>query len=109
MFEKFEPRDKAVIYQGLLCLIRSNSGVGFCNRDQGHPAYAAGKNGKSDYSSFGDSPDHNRLFKMMHELTAALSEGDLDGSSEIEERINTWSDFCRIAYEAYEKHKRPTS
>ena len=41
MFEQFEMRDRAMIYQGLLCLVRSNSGVGFCNGDQGHPAYAS--------------------------------------------------------------------
>jgi hypothetical protein len=106
MFETFEKRDKTMIYHGLLCLVKSNSGVGFCNHDQGHSAYAVGRDGKSDYQTFGDSPEHNRLFKMMRELSAELCAGDLDGSSEIGDYIYTWSDFCRIAYEAYEKDKR---
>ena len=109
MFKQFETSDKRMIYQGLLCLVRSNSGVGFCNGDQGHPAYAVGREGKYDYQTFGDSPEHNRLFKMMHELSVALSEGDLDGSSELGNCIYSWADFCRIAYEAYEKHKKPSS
>lgn len=108
MFEQFGMRDKAVIYQALVCLVKSNSGVGFCNSDQGHAAYAVGREGKQDYQTFGDSPEHNRLFKMMHELTVALGESDLDASTEISERIYSWADFCKLAYDAYEKHKRPT-
>ena len=106
MFETFETRDKATIYQALLRLVMSNSGVGFCNSDQGHPAYAVGRDGKHDYQAFGDSPEHNRLFKMMRELSVDLCEGDLDGSSEIGDCIYSWADFCRIAYEAYEKDKK---
>ena len=109
MFEQFEMRDKVMIYQGLLCLVRSNSGVGFWNGDQGHPAYAVGREGKFDHQTFGDSPEHNRLFRMMHELSVALCGGDLDGSSEVGNYIYSWSDFCRIAYEAYEKHKKPNT
>jgi hypothetical protein len=45
-FESFEAKELAMIYQGLLCLVKSNSGVGFCNNDQGHPAYKAGIDGK---------------------------------------------------------------
>lgn len=106
MFEKFEFREKAIIYQGLLCLVQSNSGIGFCNRDQGHPAYAYGKEGKYDYAMFGDSPDHNSMFKMMNELTVALCEADADARSEIRKFVYSWSDFCQLAYAAYEEHKK---
>jgi hypothetical protein len=109
MFEHLEMRDKAMIYQGLVCLVKSNSGVGFCNGDQGHPAYAVGKDGKIDFEAFGDSPEQNRLFKMMHELTVALGEADLDASAEVSERIYCWADFCRLAFEAYERHRRPST
>jgi hypothetical protein len=70
------------------------------------PVRRVGRDGKYDYQAFGDSPEHNRLFKMMHELSVELCEGDLDGSSEIGDCIYSWSDFCRIAYEAYEKDKK---
>ena len=106
MFEQLQFGEKAMVYRGLLCLVQSNSGIGFYNGDQGHPAYALGKEGKYDFQMFGDSPEHNRMFKMMNELTIALSESDADESSEIGEFIYSWSDFCRLAYTAYERHKK---
>src|SRR5437016_2620134 len=106
MFEHLHTSEKALIYRGLLNLVKTNSGFGFCNRDQGHPAYVVGIDGKYAYQSFGDSPDRNRLFKMMHELSVALCEGDVDGSSEIGEYVYSWCDFCRIAYNAYKEHTK---
>ena len=104
MFEHLDTSEQALIYGGLLTLVKSNSGCGFVNCDQGHPAYAVGRDGKIDYDTFGDSPERNRLFKMMHELTLALCKGDEDGSSEIGEWVYSWADFCILAYSACKQH-----
>jgi len=109
MFEHLSTSEQALIYRGLLILVKSNSGYGFHNHEQGSPAYAVGRDGTIDYDTFGDSPSSNRLFKMMHELTLVLSKGDEDGSSEIGEWIYCWADFCRLAYAAYEQHKHERS
>ena len=105
VFSHLDFSQKQTVYQGLLSLVTSNSGVEFANNDQGHPAYAIGREGTFDYEQWGDSPDRNRLFKMMHELSVALSEAEIDGSSEVGDYIFSWADFCNIAYSAYENTK----
>ena len=60
--------EKQMIYQGLLSLVETNSGIGFANNDQGHPAYALGRNGTINHDEWGDSPDANLLFQMMVSL-----------------------------------------
>ena len=103
MFENMSFREKALIYRGLLSFVQNNSGSGFANNDQGHPAYAVGRSGTIEHKTWGDSPEHNLLFKMMHELSVDLSEAELDQSSEIGEYVFSWSDFCNLAYDAYER------
>ena len=97
--------DKQLLYQGLLSLVTSNSGHGFTNGDQGHPAYAVGRRGNKDDMDFGDAPDRNRLFQMMHSLSVDLSAAEIDGNSEIRDYIFAWSDFCHLAYSAYERSR----
>ena len=105
-FENFDFSEKQLIYQGLLALVKGNSGFGFCNNDQGHPAYAIGRKGEFDFEQWGDSPDANRLFRMMHALTLSLNAAEIDGSSEISDYVHSWSDFCSLAYSAYESAKQ---
>ena len=106
MLNDLTAAQKRMIYQGLLCLVKSNSGIGFVNCDQGHLAYVAGRDGKVDYATLGDSPEDNVLFQMMHTLSVSLSEAELDKSSEISDYVFSWSDFCILAYDAYLKHKK---
>lgn len=98
--------DRQLLYQGLLSLVKSNSGVGFANSDQGHSAYAIGRKGDFDYEKWGDSPDRNRLFKLMHALSVSLSEAEIDSSAEVSDYVFCWADFCQLAYSAYEKAKK---
>ena len=105
-FESLSFSDKQLLYQGLLSLVTSNSGHGFTNSDQGHPAYAIGRSGKFDYAAWGDSPDCNDLFMMMHTLSVELSAAEIDGSSEIGDYVFSWSDFCNLAYSAYDNAKK---
>lgn len=95
--------ERKLLYLGLVSLVKSNSGNGFQNCDQGHPAYAVGRSGKFDYNAWGYSPERNKLFKMMHTLTVSLSEAEMDGSSEVADYVFCWADFCELAYAAYEK------
>lgn len=107
-FGKFTHSERRLIYLGLLTLVKSNSGYGFCNGEQGHAAYVVGRSGKWDYNTWGDSPEHNMLFKMMHTLSVSLVDSELDGSSEVSEYVFSWSDFCNIAHTAYEENKNNT-
>lgn len=105
-FESLSFFDKQLLYLGLLSLVTSNSGHGFANGDQGHMAYAIGRNGKYNYETWGDSPERNRLFRMMHALSIELSAAEIDGGSEIRDYVFSWSDFCTLAYSAYEDVKK---
>jgi hypothetical protein len=109
-FEAFSFSQKQLLYKGLLALVKSNSGRGFANGDQGHPAYAIGRGGTFDYDKWGDSPDRNEMFQMMQSLSGDLCVGEIDGSSEIGEYVHAWCDFCEIAYNAYldaKKNRQP--
>ena len=75
MFEHFDSDDKFLIYVSLLNSVRANSGHGFINGDQGHLAYRTGATGDiPEIGTFGDHPDHNRLYQMMRELSEALKD-----------------------------------
>ncbi len=102
-FEGLDFSEKQLILRGLIALVKSNSGFGFCNNDQGHPAYAVGRQGEFDFAHYGDSPEHNKLFKLMHTLSVDLSSGAIDGSSEIVDFIFSWADFCLLGYSAREQ------
>ena len=95
-----------LLYQGLLCLVKSNSGIGFCNSGQGHPAYAIGREGKVDYATWGDCPEQNTLFQLMHSFSLILVDAEIDDSSEISDYVLSWSDFCHLAYGAYQEKRK---
>lgn len=105
LFAALSYQERKLLYLGLLNLVKSNSGEGFANGDQGHPAYAIGCSGKFDYEAWGDSPDHNKLFKMMHTLSVSLSEAEIDSSSEISDYVFCWADFCQISNAAHKKSR----
>lgn len=98
MFEHLDSSSKRLLYNGLVALVRSNSGQGFHNNDQGHPAYVMGAQGKVDHEQWGDSPTHNHLFKIMRELS-------LDTHTEQGRDPLAWQDFCELATSAYETSK----
>lgn len=92
--------DWSIIYDALIHSIDTNSGIGFHNNDQGHIAYLTGaKDGSHDYEQWGDSPENNRLFKML----VCLS-GDRGDSHSAQ--IRNWREFCERAYNAY-RHAHP--
>src|SRR6266513_3499845 len=105
-FESLSFSEKQLLYRGLLCLVTSNSGYGFCNNDQGHPAYAVGRSGQYDHKQWGDSPERNNLFNMMHVLSVELSAAEINNSAEVSDYIFSWADFCGLTYSAYERAKK---
>lgn len=101
-FASFSFSQKQLLYRGLLALVKSNSGYGVCNNEQGHMAYAIGRDGTYDHEQWGDSPEHNKLFIMMHALSLDLSEAEIDGSAELSEYVFAWCDFCKLVYSAHQ-------
>ena len=90
-------KHEVLIYGALIHAIKSNSGIGFRNNDQGHPAYMIREDGSLPTEMgkiMGDSPDGNDLYKILHSLTASL--GEIAHTP-----IRSWSDFCRLAYDAH--------
>ena len=101
MFEDFNFSARYILFDSLLNSIKSNSGNGFHNNDQGHPAYRIGCDEDIEIKDHGDTPERNELFKMMRELSESL-EGCTDFSPD--DFVTKWSDFCKMATDAYDKH-----
>lgn len=83
-----------------MLLLKSPSNLGFKNDKSGMAYVLGAKDGKVDQEAWGDSPDTNKLYLMMVELSE-----DLRGHGELNEFVNCWQDFCRIAVEAYKKNR----
>lgn len=83
--------DWGIIYAALVHAIKTDSGIGFHNHDQGHPAYILGaKDGRED---MGDGRD-NPLFKMLVQLSETY--GNSTGVP-----VRNWREFCQLAYESH--------
>lgn len=85
-----------LVYEALIHAVQTNSGIGFYNNDQGHPAYMLDESGKAS-TAMGDSPRENRLYQMLESLTYELGES-------AHTPVRSWHDFCRLAYDAYRQH-----
>lgn len=105
MLENMPGVEKILIYKGLKKLIEMNTGEGFVNADQGHPAYTMGADGKIDKNQLGDSPDSNALFKILKEISQELK-NKYDTSYNWWYDFTTWEKFCKFAVDCYEKNKR---
>ena len=92
-----ERRLDSVCFRALVEMIESNSGVGFVNADHGHPAYALGRRGKIDPVMGGDSPEDNRLFKVLQRFAPEHHEQIQD--------LRTWSKFCSFAFAADQRSR----
>ena len=93
-----ERRLEEVCFRALVEMIESNSGVGFVNADQGHPAYALGRHGSTDGLASGDGPEHNRLFKVLQRFAPEHHEQIQD--------LRTWPKFCSFALKAYRRSRQ---
>lgn len=102
MFDNLGYIEKGLVYEGLIKLIESDSGHGFHNNDKGHPAYLIGKKGEYDYEKWGDSPDHNQLYKMLNHLSNQLKNQDVELGVQ-RKYIMNWADFCNLACEIHDR------
>ncbi len=91
--------EKELIYKALVHMIDSNTGTGFINADQGHPAYILGASGRVDVDTWGDSPGRNILFKLVSSLCEQLPG--------IEPDLSTWEKFCSFATNAFNRKYPP--
>ena len=91
--------EKEIIYKALVHMIDSNTGTGFINDDQGHPAYILGASGSVDAGKWGDTPERNILFKLVSSLCEQLPG--------IEPDLSTWERFCSFATEAFNRKHAP--
>ncbi len=99
MFSDLSDAERHLIYKALVMMIDTDSGAGFHNGDQGHPAYRLGaSDGTSDSNAWGDGPEQNTLFKML----VALSPNFLEDSS-VGPDLTTWQKFCAFATDAYDR------
>ena len=99
MFSDLGDAERHLIYKALVMMIEANSGVGFNNRDQGHPAYRTGAiDGASDSGTWGDGPEQNALFKLLVALSPEFLEDPTVGPD-----LTTWQKFCAFATEAYDR------
>ena len=90
--------EKELIFEALVRAIETNSGIGFHNSDQGHPAYRAGaKDGDKAAPIWGDSPEKNKLFKLLTSFDQEFLE------YETRPDLSTWQKFCAFAVEAYDR------
>ena len=89
-------RTDALMFRALVRMIDSNSGIGFHNLDQGHPAYGRGSQGIVDPEKWGDGPEHNGLFQTLKRF-------DWKYHAEVQD-LSTWEKFCAFALAAY--HRR---
>ncbi len=102
MFREFNFSQRYTLFTSLLNSIKSNSGLGFHNSDQGHLAYRIGCDEDIEFRDHGDSPERNELFKMMCVLSESLEDCTDFGPDDF---ITKWSDFCKMATDAYDRHK----
>ncbi len=98
MFEHFDFAQKEMIFQGLKSLIESGSGVGFHNKDQGHPFYAVGETGQKYPATDADGPHRNQLYKMLSELSRDFKATGQTGYVWWYD-FSDWKDFCKFAYD----------
>ncbi len=94
--------EKEIIFKALVHMIDSNTGTGFINADQGHPAYIAGASSRiysGETGKWGDTPERNILFKLVSSLCEQLPG--------IEPDLSTWERFCSFATEAFNRKHAP--
>ena len=93
--------EKYLIFRALVRTIKTNSGDGFLNSDQGHPAYVLGAQDKVDAVMGGDSPEKNTLFKLLESFDQTYH-GVVPNPD-----LSTWQKFCAFAVDANNRERNP--
>ena len=77
-------RAEAIMFDAIVEMIASNSGVGIHNCDQGHPTYRLGTKG----IGHGDGPDQSRLFQTLKRFDRKHHRTIRD--------LSNWDKFCEL-------------
>jgi hypothetical protein len=93
-------KHRDLIYNALIHAIRTNSGIGFKNCDQGHPAYSHGA--EANTGGQGDSPEDNELFAVLRGICQSQEPPDSLP------QIDTWKSFCELAVKGYADNRSST-
>ena len=103
MFENFDFHYRSTIYQSLLNSVRTNTGIGFHDNDQGHlAAYLHSSALKSKIDKSTGWPEYNELYIMMKELSDSLKDCE---DIEANDLVPCWTEFCLLAVEGYNKRR----
>ena len=94
--EFYEDRAEAIVFNAIVEMIATNSGVGVHNCDQGHPAYATGAKGGS---GLGDAPERNRMFRLLQKFDYKHHESIHD--------LSSWKRFCQLVLGGYRRRNPP--
>jgi len=94
--------DWELVYRSLIESIRTNSGYGFHNANQGHTAYILGAiEGEPSHSAgHAEMPEKNSLYQTLKEI---CENGNVPRDLP---RIDNWKAFCELAVES---HRRANS
>jgi hypothetical protein len=90
-FLQLLPNDARLLYESLIHAIKSNSGIGFHNHDQGHLINAGGAVQIND-APLGEPSDDNELFSLLNRLAPIINK---DGQTGV--KVYTWPEFFKMA------------
>ena len=93
-FLQLLPGDARLLYDCIVHAVKTNSGIGFHNRDQGHLIYAGVAIEITD-ETLGEVPDDQELFSMLNRLA-----GIINKDTQTEVKVFTWPEFCKMAVDA---------
>ena len=89
--------EKYLIFKALVRMIEINSGTGFHNLDQGHPAYRLGAIGEPDSVAEGEATEKSALFQLLKSFDQWFHD---EGSD-----LSTWEKFCAFAVASYDRSR----
>ncbi len=90
------------LHESLLFAITRNSGIGFPNRDQGHPFVSSPAESGKAYPNTSHSPDRCEMFYLLNEVIAAINAA----SNSEPMPLMGWQDFNAMALKASNEHRR---
>ena len=93
-FLQLLPSDARLLYESLIHAIKTNSGIGFHNHDQGHLINAGGAIQIND-ATLGEVSDDNELFSLLNRLAQIINKDSQTGV-----KVYTWPEFCKMAVDA---------
>lgn len=98
--ERISIEEQALVFQGLLALIETRTGVGFHNTDPGHAIYTLDYNSETAKSEpfLTHPPEQDVLFGLLKRLSRSMREYGYDETNWYR-KVDSWNDFQNIIAE----------